>query len=226
MLPPTVFVNQVQTHDQVGNRPFGERLSALVPEAVLRAAVAVCLLAPAPPMLFMGEEFSAAQPFLFFCDFADARIARSVRAGRNRSHARFRGFEDAALDARHPDPTVEASFFASRLDWEACARPSHARMHAHYSALLELRRRWIVPLLPKIGGGAGSWHRVGAHALAVTWAMTDGRCLRQVANLGPAPCPTDALPAATIVYAPDGFAPGGAGDATLPPWSVVVAIDR
>ncbi len=226
MLPPTVFVNQLQTHDQVGNRPFGERLCALVPEAALRAAVAVCLLAPAPPMLFMGEEFAAAQPFLFFCDFADARIARSVRAGRNRSYARFRGFDDAALDARYPDPTAEASFFASRLDWGACARPQHARMHAHYAALLELRRRWIVPLLPKIGGGAGSWRRVGAHALAVTWATREGRCLRQLANLGPAPCPTGALPAATIVYAPAGFASGDAGDATLPPWSVVVAIGR
>jgi malto-oligosyltrehalose trehalohydrolase len=143
-LPPTVFVNYLQTHDQVGNRPFGERLSALVPEAALRAAAAVCLLAPAPPMLFMGEEYAAAQPFLFFCDFADPEIARNVRAGRNRYHARFRGFDDAALDARHPDPTAEASFRASRLDWEACARPRHARMLAHYAALLDLRRRWIV----------------------------------------------------------------------------------
>jgi hypothetical protein len=96
-------------------------------------------------------------------------------------------------------------------------------MHAHYAALLGLRRQWIVPLLPMIGGGAGSWRRVGAHALAITWAMSDGRCLRQVANLGPAPCPTGELHAATIVYAPEGFA---SGDATLPPWSVVVAIGR
>lgn len=226
MLPPTVFVNQLQTHDQVGNRPFGERLSVLVPEAALRVAVAVCLLAPAPPMLFMGEEYGAVQPFLFFCDFADADIARSVRAGRNRYHKRFRGFEDAALDARLPDPTAESSFLASRLDRAAMARPQHARIYAHYAALLELRRRWIVPLIPTIGGGAGSWRRLCAHALAVTWATTDGRCLRQLANLGPAPCPIGALPAATIVYAPEGFAAADDGDATLPPWSVVVAIDR
>jgi malto-oligosyltrehalose trehalohydrolase len=226
-LPPTVFVNYLQTHDQVGNRPFGERLSALVPEAALRAAVALCLLAPAPPMLFMGEEYAAAQPFRFFCDFADAQVARNVRAGRNRYHARFRGFEDAALDACYPDPTAQASLLASRLDWDAMALPQHARMYSHYAALLDLRRRWVVPLLPKIGGGAGSWRRIGAHALALSWATSDGRCLRQLANLGPAPCPADALPAAAIVYAPEGFAPADPdGGATLAPWSVVVAIDR
>ena len=225
-LPPTVFVNYLQTHDQVGNRPFGERLSTLVPEAALRAAAAVCLLAPAPPMLFMGEEYAAAQPFLFFCDFADPEIARNVRAGRNRYHARFRGFDDAALDTRHPDPTAEASFRASRLDWEACARPRHARMLAHYAALLDLRRRWIVPLLPTIGGAAGSWRRLGAHLIELTWATGDGRRLRQLANLGAAPCPIGALPAQTLVYAPEGFAPGAAGAATLAPWSVVVGIGR
>ncbi|HEY6863977.1 MAG TPA: malto-oligosyltrehalose trehalohydrolase, partial [Burkholderiales bacterium] len=68
-LPPTAFVSFIQNHDQVGNRALGERISRLAPEAALEAAMAVLLLAPSPPMLFMGDEFAAATPFLFFCDF-------------------------------------------------------------------------------------------------------------------------------------------------------------
>src|SRR5262249_45383428 len=68
-LPPAGFVSFLQTHDQLGNRAFGERLVALAEEPALRAATVAWLLAPAPPMLFMGEEFGAATPFLYFCDF-------------------------------------------------------------------------------------------------------------------------------------------------------------
>ncbi|MCH5375760.1 MAG: malto-oligosyltrehalose trehalohydrolase, partial [Planctomycetes bacterium] len=68
-LPPGAFVNFIQNHDQVGNRAFGERISQLTGPARLRAAISILLLAPSPPMLFMGDEFAAVQPFLFFCDF-------------------------------------------------------------------------------------------------------------------------------------------------------------
>lgn len=223
-LPPTAFVNQVQTHDQVGNRPFGERLSALVPEDALRAAVAVCLLSPAPPMLFMGEEFAADSPFLFFCDFAEPELRRSVLAGRNRYHAKFRGHADPALEARIPDPTTAASFAASRLDWSKCARAPHARWFAYYAGLIAVRRRSIVPLLPAIGAHAGAWRRIGPHALDVGWDLADGRRLRLVANLGPAASPAgEDLVDDVVQYATAPVEFSGRR-AELPPWSVVVAL--
>ncbi len=75
-LPPTAFVGFIQNHDQIGNRAFGERLSAIAPPEAVRAVAAVYLLLPQIPMLFMGEEWGATQPFPFFCDFA-GDLARS-----------------------------------------------------------------------------------------------------------------------------------------------------
>ena len=86
-LPPTAFVAFIQNHDQVGNRPFGDRLTAIATPDAVRAVAAVYLLLPQVPMLFMGEEWGAAQPFPFFCDFgpelADRRAqgpARGIRS--------------------------------------------------------------------------------------------------------------------------------------------------
>src|SRR5579872_6769263 len=92
-LPPTAFVPFLQNHDQIGNRARGERLSAIVEsEAALRAAVAILLLAPSPPLLFMGEEWAASQPFPYFCDFGP-ELAEKVREGRRREFARFGAFD-------------------------------------------------------------------------------------------------------------------------------------
>jgi malto-oligosyltrehalose trehalohydrolase len=223
-LPPTVFVNQVQTHDQVGNRPFGERLSALVPAAALRAAVAICLLAPATPMLFMGEEFAASSPFLFFCDFDDPELRRNVRAGRNRYHAKFRGFADPALEARIPDPTTEAGFLASRLDWSERERAPHAQWLAYYAELIAVRSRCIVPLLPSIRGHAGSWRRLGPQTLEVAWVLRDRRRLRLVANLGAATVAVDDLPARAIMHATEPLLRTGEATVKLPGSTVVVAL--
>ena len=63
---PSAFISFLQNHDQIGNRAFGERIVKLVDRRAVRAAVAILLLAPSPPMLFMGEEFGAETPFLFF----------------------------------------------------------------------------------------------------------------------------------------------------------------
>ena len=68
-LPLTSFVSFLQNHDQIGNRAFGERIVELGSERAIRAIMSILLLAPAPPLLFMGEEFGATTPFLFFCDF-------------------------------------------------------------------------------------------------------------------------------------------------------------
>jgi malto-oligosyltrehalose trehalohydrolase len=92
-LPPTAFVNLLQNHDQVGNRAFGERLGELTSPEALLALTAVLLLAPSPPLLFMGQEWGAESPFRYFCQF-EGDLARSVTEGRRREFARFERFSD------------------------------------------------------------------------------------------------------------------------------------
>src|SRR5262249_28100389 len=82
-LPPTAFVNFLQNHDQIGNRPFGDRLVMLAPEQAVAAALSVLLMTPMPPLLFMGEEWGAREPFPFFCDFR-GDVGEAVRRGRRR----------------------------------------------------------------------------------------------------------------------------------------------
>src|SRR5690606_12727265 len=80
-LPATAFVSYAQNHDQAGNRPFGERLTHLVEPARARMWASIYLLSPQIPMVFMGEEWAARQPFLFFSDVGDdlADKIREVR---------------------------------------------------------------------------------------------------------------------------------------------------
>ena len=111
-LPPDAFVAFLQNHDQVGNRAFGERLSTLAAPEVMDALSAVFLLAPGPPLLFMGEEWAAPEPFLFFCDFHD-ELADAVREGRRNEFAKFPAFRDEETRARIPDPNAEATFARS-----------------------------------------------------------------------------------------------------------------
>mgnify|MGYP000713450320 CR=1 FL=1 len=87
-LPPTAFVSFLQNHDQVGNRAFGERLTTLAPEPLLRALTAILLLSPHVPLLFMGQEWGETRPFAFFTDF-DGPLAEAVRAELEMLKSRF-----------------------------------------------------------------------------------------------------------------------------------------
>ncbi|MDQ1432845.1 MAG: maltooligosyltrehalose trehalohydrolase, partial [Actinomycetota bacterium] len=117
-----------QNHDQVGNRAFGDRLRG----QKLRLAAFCTILAPGIPLLFMGEEYDEAHPFLFFTDHLDPEIARATREGRRREFARFAAF--AGEDV--PDPQARETFDRSRLD------PGHGdgRHREYYQELLALRR--------------------------------------------------------------------------------------
>jgi maltooligosyltrehalose trehalohydrolase len=168
-LPPTAFVSFIQNHDQIGNRAFGERLSALASPEVIRALAAVYLLAPQTPMLFMGEEWGATQPFLFFCDF-DGELAEAVRKGRREEFSRFAEFADPDRVAKIPDPCAETTFLASKLDWSRID-PAHL---AYYRELLKTRRDFVQPLLPSIRHG-GKALVVGEQALRVVWQAHERR---------------------------------------------------
>ncbi|TMG91535.1 MAG: malto-oligosyltrehalose trehalohydrolase, partial [Betaproteobacteria bacterium] len=145
-LPPGAFVSFLQTHDQVGNRAFGERIGQVANPRALRAAVACILLAPSPPLLFMGEEFSASTPFLFFCDFSP-ELASTVTQGRRKQFARFAQFADPALQATIPDPNKEATFERSKLVWSEAGNPGHREWSELYCECLGIRKAHIAPRL-------------------------------------------------------------------------------
>src|SRR6202790_2024939 len=145
-LPPTAFVSFLQNHDQIGNRAFGERIIKLADRRAVGAAVTILLLAPSPPLLFMGEEFGAETPFLFFCDF-EKDLAAAVTAGRRNEFAHFARFRDPAESEQIPDPSDVRTFEASRLDWSEIDQPGHREWLRFYQNLLKLRCRHIVPRL-------------------------------------------------------------------------------
>jgi maltooligosyltrehalose trehalohydrolase len=179
--PLSAFVSFLQNHDQIGNRAFGERLAHLAAPEALRALAALIFLAPSPPLLFMGEEWAASTPFLFFCDF-EPGLARDVTAGRRREFAAFPQFADAAVRETIPDPSAPATFEASRLRWEERDRPLHAAALAFTRALLQARALHVVPFTEHVRGTDAACERIGPSGLALRWKLADGM-LHADANL-------------------------------------------
>ena len=219
-LPPTAFVSFLQNHDQIGNRAFGERLTKIANPNPLRAALEILLLAPSPPLLFMGEEFGADTQFLFFCDF-EKDLAVAVTAGRRKEFARFARFRDPAAREEIPDPNAARTFEASRLDWDMIARPQHQGWLLFYRDLLRLRRQHIVPRLSAACDIKPDYEASDGHVLAVRWHFPDGSELALQANLGKHPVAGLRLPDAQTIYASEGVTAETLRRGTLPAWSVV-----
>jgi maltooligosyltrehalose trehalohydrolase len=179
--PLSAFVTFLQNHDMIGNRAFGERLAQLAPPVALRALMALILLAPSPPMLFMGEEWNASTPFLFFCDF-EPGLAKLVTAGRRREFAAFPQFADPAVRATIPDPSALGTFEASRLRWEERAEPQHADALAFTTTLLHLRAQHVTPASANVRGSDAACERIGTTGLKLRWQLADG-VLHADANL-------------------------------------------
>jgi malto-oligosyltrehalose trehalohydrolase len=171
--PLTAFVTFLQNHDQIGNRAFGERLAQLAAPEALRALMALILLAPSPPMLFMGEEWAASTPFLFFCDF-EPDLARLVTEGRRREFEAFPQFADEKVRATIPDPAAVTTFEASRLRWEERSAPQHAAALAFTTALLHARAQHVVPFVANLRGTDAVCERIGTIGLALRWKLADG----------------------------------------------------
>jgi maltooligosyltrehalose trehalohydrolase len=219
-LPPTAFVTFLQNHDQIGNRAFGERLGQLVgDEQALRAATAIVLLAPSPPMLFMGEEWSAPQPFPYFCDF-EPGLATQVREGRKREFARFTRFADEI-----PDPNASATVQSARLDWGKLTDPAHARWLDHYRRLIAIRKRDIVPCIARIR--SGRCVRLEANGgFAVDWFLDNAEVLHLLANLTTHPVPMVGRPAGRMIFSTHPDIRGAMKRNELAPWSVTWLLER
>lgn len=130
------FVISIQTHDQVGNRACGERLSQLVSFNRLRFGAALMLLAPYLPMLFMGEEYGESNPFPFFCDFTDEQLREAIRDGRRREFAQFQ------WPHKIPDPLADSTYQSAKLTWDWLSRSQTDCLRQLYRDLLNARRIW------------------------------------------------------------------------------------
>ncbi|MFD7617206.1 malto-oligosyltrehalose trehalohydrolase [Streptomyces sp. NPDC059802] len=219
--PAHRFVGYAQTHDQIGNRALGDRLSATLSPGLLACAAALVLTGPFTPMLFMGEEWGARTPWQFFTDHTDPALAEAVRNGRRRE---FAAHGWAADDI--PDPQDPATRNRSCLDWSEPSREPHARLHAWYRELIALRHA-----LPDLRDPDLASVRT-AHDEQARWLAYRRGDLRIAVNLGekPATIPLgggrrrgggDRVVAA---WGPV-EAPGGDGLLHLPPESCVVLAD-
>ena len=218
-LPPTAFVSFLQNHDQVGNRAFGERITQLAPAEAVKLAMEILLLAPQPPLIFMGEEFAASTPFFFFCDF-HGDLAAAVTNGRRNEFTHFSKFSSPAERDSIPDPNAESTFLKSKLDWQSLRGKTHEDWLNFYRRLLALRKR----IVPCYAGSAATRCDVASKAkrwLSVDWIFNNKTTLQLRANLGDEPITISAVAPATPLYASTEEAAAAFQQSTLVPRSVV-----
>ncbi|MFF6825751.1 malto-oligosyltrehalose trehalohydrolase [Streptomyces longwoodensis] len=202
-----------QTHDQIGNRAQGDRLSHLVSPGLLACAAALVLTAPFTPMLFMGEEWGASTPWQFFTDHTDPELAEAVRRGRRREFAAHGWAEEDV-----PDPQDPATRDRSCLDWSEPERAPHARLLAWYRSLIALRHSHPDLTDPDLGD-----LRV-AHDEQARWLAFRRGDVRVAVNLSPEPAaiPLGSRPARVLAAWEPVEAPGEDGLLHLPGESCVV----
>jgi maltooligosyltrehalose trehalohydrolase len=172
-LEPFRFVLCLQNHDQIANSARGDRLHALTSPGRLRAITALLLLSPGTPMLFMGQEFAASAPFLYFADHGGA-LGGAVRRGRTDHLAQFPSVATEAVRSALADPADPATFERCKLDHGE--RERHHGTYALHRDLLRLRRD-----LRSRGKGQFDGAVLGPAALAIRF-FEDDRLL--IVNLG------------------------------------------
>jgi maltooligosyltrehalose trehalohydrolase len=207
-LSPMAFINFLGNHDQIGNRPLGDRLESVARTEAIEAALAVMLLAPAIPMLFMGEEWGSRTPFPFFCDF-QGELAHAVRQGRRSEYE----WAYAEYGDEVPDALELWTFQSAVLDWDERRQAGPQKRLRLVRDLLTIRRKEIAPRLA--GAAFGEAHAAGDGLLTADWQMGDGVRLALVANLSDrdvshAPAKSEG----TLIW-------GSELNSRVPPWSVV-----
>jgi maltooligosyltrehalose trehalohydrolase len=170
------FVFCLQNHDQIGNRAFGDRMHAALDLASWRAASVLLLMLPETPLLFMGQEWAASTPFLYFTDH-HAELGRQVTEGRRKEFGRFAAFADPRKRESIPDPQREDTFRSSKLRWEERTDEPHASMERLYQRLLAIRKTLIAP------DGATDISALSEGALLLRREASDGAELRILVRL-------------------------------------------
>jgi maltooligosyltrehalose trehalohydrolase len=214
-LPPTAFVLFLQNHDQIGNRALGERLTVLIDSKALEAAIALQILCPQIPLIFMGEEWASRAPFLFFTDH-NPDLAKAVREGRRREFASFSPRHDPGYLARIPDPNDPDTFERSKPGSDASLG---SRREAFYKDLLAIRQAEIIPRLHDMQ--AGDAHAIGPAAVLAQWQVGDQVLLMIGTNLSKSAAPVRQLHG-RLLFANSTEAGQSAQDGTLQPYCTVV----
>ena len=137
-LPPENFLYCISNHDQTGNRALGERLNQLASPEAYRAASALLLLSPYTSQIFMGQEWAASTPFLYFTDH-NKELGRLVSKGRRKEFFRMPEFADSEKAKNIPDPQSADTFEKSKLKWEEREQEQHACVLALYRECLRMR---------------------------------------------------------------------------------------
>jgi maltooligosyltrehalose trehalohydrolase len=138
-IEPEHFIHCISNHDQIGNRAYGDRLNKVVTPAAYRAASAFLLTGPYTPMLFMGQEWAASSPFLYFTDHHD-ELGKGVTEGRRKEFADFSDFRDPVRRTLIPDPQALTTFTDSKLIWAQLGQSPHAETLRLYDDFLRFRR--------------------------------------------------------------------------------------
>jgi maltooligosyltrehalose trehalohydrolase len=206
----------VQNHDQVGNRALADRLSAMLPFVAVRLAAALMFVAPALPLLFMGEEYGETAPFQYFTSFIDRALTVAVRQGRTAEFARF------AWARPIPDPDAPGTFVASRLNHALAQAPRHRELRRYYRDWLSLRRAH-----PALGASGKALTRATLDAagevLTVTRSAPGGERVVLVANLTAEPRPLAvARPRRRLIDSADPRFGGPGTESPLAPYQVLL----
>lgn len=223
--PPGAFISFIQNHDQIGNRALGERITRLADIDAVSAMVAMVLLAPSPPMLFMGEEWGADTPFVWFADFK-GELAASVRAGRLKEFGKFADFKDPNKRKLIPDPCSSETFHNCKLNWEELREAEHQEWFEYYKRLIALRKLSIVPLIDDIDLTGKTWTITEEGLLDVRWPITNGQELKLLANLSDTGATSPVYKASefyeqNVLFQIPQNASSDIALGTVPPWTVI-----
>jgi maltooligosyltrehalose trehalohydrolase len=163
---PSQLVTFIENHDQIANGRGGARLSSLVSPDLDRALLALLLLGPNVPLLFMGQERGESAPFYYFTSHGDAELTRAVREGRAREHA--------AYGVSMPDPDALDTFSACKPT--SADADAEGRRRELVRALSALRRELGGASLEGVEVAEGrAWLSVcrGEHVVAINFGDDD-----------------------------------------------------
>jgi maltooligosyltrehalose trehalohydrolase len=202
----------LQNHDQVGNRPRGDRLHHVAGIARAKVGAALVLLSPFVPLLFQGEEWGASAPFPYFTNHSEPELGHAVGEGRRREFAAF-GWRPETT----PDPQAHATFLSAKLDWSEIGRPPHDDLLSWYRALIGLRRTSSFLAEDRLDQGHASFDE------GRRWLLAERGPVWIACNLGDAPVeiPRAPGPAQSLLMASAPAAATATGIG-LAPWSVAL----
>lgn len=212
-LPLHAFVSFIQNHDHIGNRALGERIVDLAPTMKLEAMVAIMLLSPQIPLLYMGEEWGCQTPFFFFCDF-EPNLSDAVREGRKQEFSKFPEFQDPKMQQRIPDPCAASTFHASKLDWQGQSQAAAQQWFSYYRQLLQLRQTELKPLIAQACVDHSDYQCDG-DLITVCWRTAEAHWWLR-ANLGDTVLPAQTMSGDCL------FQLRAHDSSGIPPWDVAL----